>query len=265
MQSLTLDINHHDNIAWYRQIAVGWARKMITGDSPGAWAQNTDIEIQFAINQLGLQPGDRVLDLGCGWGRHSLPLAAYGAHVTGVDLSGELLAFARYNARRHNLAIDWVEADIAQLALPGQFDAVAQFCGNLLTWFPDEERALDALWHVTTFLRPGGRLLLGTDDWQSELPPRSQHWDEWQGGAAIYRQTYDHQRRIAHSQTVIFGPNHERHEYRRQRWWPSIDDMETLFAQVGLTVCGHYNNCAGAPYSPYQPGLVYVLVYDEEA
>ncbi len=252
-------LDHSDNVAWYRQVAAGWARRMIKGDSPGAWAQDTDIEVQFALKHLALQAGDRVLDLGCGWGRHSLPLATFGARVTGVDVSHELLALAQYNARRRNLDIAWVEADIAQLPLGGVFDAVAQFCGNFLTWFANRDQTLNTLWNVTNLLRPGGRLLIGTPHWLSELPQRRQDWDEWHGGAAIYRHRYDRQQRIAHSQTVVFGPQHERYEYHRQRWWPSQGDMQTMFAQVGLAVRGCYNSYVESPYDPDLPGLIFVL------
>lgn len=257
MHSTTID--YKDNIAWYRQIAAGWARRMISGDEPAAWAYNTDDEIQFAIRHLRLESGHRILDLGCGWGRHSLPLAAYGLQVVGLDLSHELLALARYNARRHNLGIQWVEADIADSPLSESFDAVAQFCSNLLTWFRDRDQVLDVLWYVASLVRPGGRVLLGTNDWQPELPDRAQQWDEWRGGAAIYRHQYDQGSRMAQTQTVIFGPEHQRQEYRRQTWWPSFYDMEALFAQVGLVVCGRYNTFMDAPYDPAQAGLIYVL------
>jgi SAM-dependent methyltransferase len=255
----SLKLDHKSNLDWYRQIAAGWARRMINGDSPAEWADNTETEIHFAITHLQLEPGDWLLDVGCGWGRHSLLLAAYGLRVTGIDLSHELLTLAHYGARRRGLAVHWVEADIADMPLRGPFDAIAQFCGNFMTWFTDRERTLEALWSMTSLLRPGGRLLLGTDDWQPELPHRSQQWDEWPGGAAIYRQRYDAQRRIAEKQTVIFGPQHQRLEYRRQTWWPSHHDMETLFAQVGLGICGQYNTCVDAPYNPDRSGLVYLL------
>jgi SAM-dependent methyltransferase len=257
VQSLALD--HQANNAWYRQIAAGWARRMIMGDSPGTWAQHTETEVQFAIQQLQLRPGDSVLDLGCGWGRHSLELAAYGLRVTGLDLSAELLQLARHNARRHNLDIEWVEADVAHLPLRGTFDAIAQFCGNLMTWFPTPEKTLDVLGDLASLLKPGGRFMFGSRDWTPELPPRQQDWDEWQGGAAIYRHRYDPQRRISHTQAVIFGPDHERHEYRRQTWWPNYTDMEALFAPAGLAVCARYNGCVDRPYDPDASGLVYVL------
>jgi len=247
-----------DNNAWYRQIAAGWARRMITGDSPGAWAHNTETDVLFAITQLDLRPGDRVLDLGCGWGRHSLALAGYGLNVTGLDLSRDLLTLATYNARRHGAAIDWVEADVARMPLKGTFDAIAQFHGNFLTWFTTPQQALEALWNVANLLRPGGRLLFGADDWQPDLPFRAQDWDEWRGGAAIYRHTYDGDRRIAENQAVIFGPGHERQEYYRRTWWPAPSEMEMLCAQVGLAVREQFNAFAHTPYTPDQPGLVYV-------
>lgn len=260
MHSLT--INHSDNVAWYRQVAAGWARRLITGASPGAWAHDTTTEIQFALKKLNLHPGDHVLDLGCGWGRHSLPFAAYGVQVTGVDISHELLTLAQYNARRQNLDIQWLEADIAHLPLSGPFDAVVQFCGNFLTWFAEREQTLEALWNVANLLRPGGRLLIGTNSWEAELPQRRQDWEEWRGGAVIYRHRYDQAQRVAHSQTVVFGPEHQRQEYHRQRWYPSLSDMELLFEQVGLTICGRMNSYGDASYDPREPGLVYVLQRD---
>ncbi|MEW6580047.1 MAG: class I SAM-dependent methyltransferase [Chloroflexota bacterium] len=260
-----LGLNHRDNLAWNRQMAAGLARRMMTGDTPAAWANNTALEVQFAVNHLRLAAGDRLLDLGCGWGRHSLPLVARGLRVTGLDLSHELLALARYHARQHGLAVDWVEGDLAHPPLRGPFDAIAQFCGNLLTWFPDRASARDALWRVAGLLRPGGRLLFGSEDWQPELPPRAQHWDEWHGGAAIYRQRFDAQRRIAHHQAVVFGPAHHRREYRQQTWWPALVEMERLFAEVGLVVVDRRNGCADVPYDPDAPGLVYVLAREGTA
>jgi 2-polyprenyl-3-methyl-5-hydroxy-6-metoxy-1,4-benzoquinol methylase len=248
-----------DNQVWVRQQAAKWVRRMLNGETPGAWTHHTESEVQFAVAQLGLRAGDRVLDLACGWGRHSLELASYGLNVTGLDLSHELLTLARHHARRRRVQVNWVQADVARLPLRGPFDAVAQFWGNLITWFADRDETLAVLKRLSSVLRPGGRLLFGTSDWLPELPGRSQHWDEWNGGAAIYRQRYDARRRIAEMQMVVFGPGHEREEFWRKTWWPSHCDMEGLFEQAGLMVCGRFNAFADRPYDPSEPGLVYVL------
>ena len=251
--------NERDNLAWVRQMAAGWARRMMAGVPPATWATNTDKQVQFALRQLAVTPGDSLLDLGCGWGRHSLPLAARGLRVTGLDVSHELLLLARHHARRLGVTVHWVEGDIADVPLRGPFDAVAQFCSNLLTWSPDASHARVLLERVAGLLRPGGRLLFGSEEWQPELPARAQYWDEWRGGAAIYRQRFDAQRRVAHHQTVVFGPAHRRQEYCHQSWWPSREEMEALFVQAGLRVVGRFNDCTDAPYNPQAAGLIYVL------
>src|SRR5580704_14614387 len=58
----------------------------------------------------------RVLDLCCGPGRHSIPLARQGAHVTAVDRSAFLLQKARARAAGENLNIEWVQEDMRSFA-----------------------------------------------------------------------------------------------------------------------------------------------------
>ena len=52
MHAYTID--HTDNSAWYRQMSAGWARRMIKGETPGEWANNTESDVLFAISQLDL-------------------------------------------------------------------------------------------------------------------------------------------------------------------------------------------------------------------
>lgn len=59
----------------------------------------TRAEVEFIIENLKLRPGDRVLDVGCGVGRHAVELAKRGMHVTGLDLSVGMLAEARKAAK----------------------------------------------------------------------------------------------------------------------------------------------------------------------
>ena len=60
-----------------------------------AFTTGTEQEVDFLVDALGLEPGMRVLDAGCGPGRHALALARRGIEVVGVDLSPDFVALAR--------------------------------------------------------------------------------------------------------------------------------------------------------------------------
>lgn len=98
---------------------------------------------------LALQPGERVLDLGCGDGQLTAKLAAQGAVITGVDASPDMAAAARARG------IDAVEARAEQLPFPGTtFDAV--FSNAVLHWVRDHDAMMSEVHRV---LKPGGRFV----------------------------------------------------------------------------------------------------------
>jgi SAM-dependent methyltransferase len=104
-------------------------------------------------------PGDRVLDVGCGPGRHALALARLGARVVGVDRSPEFVELARDAARHEGLDACFVQLDVRDLAYDGDFDAVICLCqgGFGLLGGRDEP---GVFLRIAAALRPGGRLAL---------------------------------------------------------------------------------------------------------
>ncbi|MDX2183786.1 MAG: methyltransferase domain-containing protein [Gemmatimonadaceae bacterium] len=102
--------------------------------------------------------GSRLLDLGCGQGRHANLLAAAGFAVDGVDYSDELLALARRGASRGNPAYHRHDMRRLPARWSGRFDVVV----NLFTSFGFFERADDdatVIGHVARVLKPGGVLV----------------------------------------------------------------------------------------------------------
>ena len=72
-----------------------WYRKIWTLDiQDQVQTEDTTREVDFIISKLSLQRNERILDLACGFGRHSLELARRGFDVTGVDITPEYVAFA---------------------------------------------------------------------------------------------------------------------------------------------------------------------------
>jgi SAM-dependent methyltransferase len=124
-----------------------------------AFTCGTEQEVAFLFERLGLSAGARVLDLGCGPGRHSLALARRGVDVVGIDHSHDFIALARQSAEVEGLTVEFRAADVRDLDEHETFDAVICLCQGgfgLLGGRADE--ALIA--RFAAALRPGGRLAL---------------------------------------------------------------------------------------------------------
>jgi SAM-dependent methyltransferase len=91
-----------------------------------SFTKGTEQEVDFLWSALGLVPGMRVLDVGCGPGRHAHALAARGAVVVGVDRSWDFVRLARERGAGRS---SFVRADARALPVaPGRFDAAVCLC-----------------------------------------------------------------------------------------------------------------------------------------
>jgi SAM-dependent methyltransferase len=127
----------------------------VTGHRAGSEA-----ELLPLLRRLRVRRRARVIDVPCGFGRHSILLARRGYRVTGVDFGPELLAQARNEARRKGVTVDFRRGDMRRLRFRAQFDLLL----NLFTsfgYFGDagDQRVLELFHRV---LKPGGWLVLHT-------------------------------------------------------------------------------------------------------
>jgi len=97
------------------------------------------------------EPGERVLDIGCGTGALSAQIAGAGARVTGLDKSATMLE----QARAAYPAIEFLEADICEFEPAEPYDAI--FSNAALHWVKPPEAAARRMYEA---LKPGGRLVL---------------------------------------------------------------------------------------------------------
>jgi len=123
------------------------------------WARAED-EAAAVKKILKLKKGERVLDLCCGVGRHSIALARLGLSVTGLDLNESYLRRARARARRAGVEASFIRGDMRALRFASEFDAAV----NIFTSFGyyDDHTNLRVLQGVARALRPGGRFLIET-------------------------------------------------------------------------------------------------------
>ena len=122
-----------------------------------AFTKGTEQEVAFLVDALELSPGQRVLDVGCGPGRHALALARRGIEVLGIDLSEDFVALARDAADADGLPARFEVGDVRELAVETGFDAVLCLCqgGFGLLGGRDEPRAFE---RIAAAVGPGGRL-----------------------------------------------------------------------------------------------------------
>jgi SAM-dependent methyltransferase len=148
--------------SWFNEIAafLGDAYWAPNTTRVQAFTTGTEQEVDFLVDALGLDSESRVLDAGCGPGRHALALAQRGIAVVGVDLSPEFVASARASAETLGVAdrVRFEVADLRELAFAQEFDAVICLCQGgfgLLGGGADEGAVLA---RFATALRRGGRL-----------------------------------------------------------------------------------------------------------
>lgn len=122
-----------------------------------AHTMGTEQETDHLVESLHLVEGDRVLDVGCGTGRHARELARRGMTVHGVDISGRFVEIAREDAPP---GATFERADARRLGFSSEFDAVVCLCQGafgMMTADGDDEAVVAGM---ARSLKPGGRIAL---------------------------------------------------------------------------------------------------------
>ena len=86
--------------------------------------EDTKRQVDFLIDKLELKGNERILDLACGFGRHSLEFARRGYEVTGVDITPAYIRYAAKQAGKEKLNAAFICRDIRDISFENVFDVV---------------------------------------------------------------------------------------------------------------------------------------------
>ena len=234
---------------WYRR---AFGRLYLTvyshRDDPSARS-----EVEFAAEALQVREGERLLDAGCGGGRHARALAARGAQVVGIDLSADLLT----DAVERGGAPRYVLADFRALPLRGGgFDHVMSFF-TAFGYFDDagNERQLREFRHV---VRDGGGLLLDFLNAPRVRATLVAHSSREVAGLVVREERAIREDRVEKS-VELTDPS----AARTEKWSESVrlyerEELERMLSAAGFGVRRVYGDLAGGEWSRSADRLVVV-------
>lgn len=218
---------------WYATAFDGMSAEM-------AWTERTESEIKRALTMLRPQGGERVLDLGCGTGRHSLELVRQGFSVVGVEISRELVEIARKDAEEQGLEAEFVEADLRELNYEEEFDIVLNLNDGAIGYFETDEENHRSFEVISRALKPGGQNLIQVPNVlhaRAHLPQRS--WIPSSTMVELVEHRWNKKDRYMEGAMipVRFGEVLESLDKRiefRQRLY-TVDELREIYASVGMT------------------------------
>jgi len=216
------------------------------------------LEAQGLWDLLQLTPSSRVLDIGCGHGRHALALAERGPEVVGVDRAGSLLVRARRLGADSGVRADWIRADMRRLPLrSGLFGGAVLI--DAFGFFETDEENEAVLREAARVLVAGGRLALKVVNGALILNAFRETDREERGGTLVTISrtlTLDPPRMTERISVSGTGGNGE---YERHQRLYRLEELCAALERAGLSVVGVFASPAGLPFEPVSSPAMWVL------
>ncbi len=143
---------------WYETLFENYAQKY----ESECYVQGTVGECDFIERELEYNKSLKILDIGCGTGRHAIELTKRGYRVTGIDLSECMLARAREKAKNLGLRIDFYRHDARELPFADEFNAAIMLCEGSFPLMETDEMNFRILQNATRALKSNGKFIFTT-------------------------------------------------------------------------------------------------------
>ena len=210
-------------------------------------SERTDTEVSALVRYLGLETSMHILDLACGFGRHTNRLAALGHHMTGVDLMPRFLEIAREDAASRGVQVDYVQGDMRNIDFENEFDRVI-LGFTAFGYFEDDENLL-VLKNIARALKPGGRMIFDTlarDHFLKSLIPH--YVTEKEGNLMIDRVSFDVLTGRQHNKRIVIRDGVRKDKPFSIRLY-NVNELNALLIKAGLELVKLYGGWEDQPFT----------------
>lgn len=230
-----------------------WYRKIWTLDiQDQSWVEDTKRQVDFLINKLKLSGNERILDLACGFGRHSLEFARRGFDVTGVDITPAYIAFASEKALSEKWNAHFHCADIRSINYHNEFDVVLNMADGAIGYLENDTENHRIFEVISAALKPGGKHfmdIMNGDYAHTHFPCKL--WDSGEKGLTLSQFEWNED-----TKTMLYGQKDYR--YGEALCKPEIlegnpirlytyEEIKEIFTPLGMCLKKSYADFTGAP------------------
>ncbi len=219
-----------------------------------SWTENTVGEVDFLVKALGLTGNETILDLACGYGRHSLELAKRGYRVIGIDITPDYVDDANKNAKQEHLQASFFCDDLRNLHYENEFDVVLNMADGAIGYLENDAENLRIFDVIAKALKHGGKSFIDVqsgDYANAHFPQRL--WEAGTHGLTLSAFNWNPDTRICLYGQLDFSYGEPlvkpEMPYGNPTRLYTQREIEEIFRERGLEVYAAYADINGVPAS----------------
>lgn len=241
---------YNDPEYWATNRAFIWNQKLI---------EMSEVATEKIAELLEMKPGESILDMACGFGRHSLALSKQGYSVTGVDLNSNFIQEASEKAKNIELDARFLCADMRDFVEPESFDNIILMY-NSFGYFLDPQEDRQVLDNCLQSLKSGGKLLLSVVGrehiMQHQSSNQSRYWHEADDGKIWLIEAKANEDRTWNIVRWIVLKDNKRQEYTYGLRIYDEPELRDLLLSVGYSQIQAFGSLSGKRYNDESHHLI---------
>ncbi|MFC1633140.1 SAM-dependent methyltransferase [Patescibacteria group bacterium] len=223
--------------------------------------ERTEREVSGIVKLLDLKGGETILDIPCGYGRHSIELAKKGFQVVGSDINSRHLRRAIEAAEKAHISVDFRRENMLEIEYENEFDRVINLFYSF-GFFETDDDNLEVLQRFYKSLKVGGEFLMHTDVNIPRILSNKYKKDEVRhlssGGQLQIVDRYDPLTKRVNGTWIITRSDGRKTTKQYSVRVYEKNEFIDLCLQVGFKKCDTFGDWQGNPYNEESEDIIFV-------